>query len=154
MRNEEEHLTAATTDRPGDDEEPAAVPAGETTVDPRGDDSGVGVTDPADHDPDHDPDLDRGHDRGSGEHDAGPAAWTELSTTDQPPQGMIPARARRRTSFERGSMRVLATGGIIGLATLLGAILVSQDVAGWIVGLVVGLTSVVLAALLWSSRQL
>jgi len=154
VRNEEEHLTAATTDRPGDDEEPAAVPAGETTVDPRGDDSGVGVTDPADHDPDHDPDLDRGHDRGSGEHDAGPAAWTELSTTDQPPQGMIPARARRRTSFERGSMRVLATGGIIGLATLLGAILVSQDVAGWIVGLVVGLTSVVLAALLWSSRQL
>jgi hypothetical protein len=27
-------------------------------------------------------------------------------------------------------------------------------VAGWIVGLAVGLTSVILAALLWSSRQL
>jgi hypothetical protein len=51
-------------------------------------------------------------------------------------------------------MRVLATGGIIGLATALGAVLVSQSVAGWIVGLVVGLTSVILAALLWSSRQL
>jgi hypothetical protein len=33
-------------------------------------------------------------------------------------------------------------------------VLVGQDVAGWIVGLAVGLTSVILAALLWSSRQL
>lgn len=69
-------------------------------------------------------------------------------------QGMIPGRARRRTVVERVSMRVLATGGIIGLATILGAILVSQNVAGWIVGLAVGLTSVIFAALLWSSRQL
>ena len=43
---------------------------------------------------------------------------------------------------------------IVGIATILGAVLVSQDVAGWIVGLAVGLTSVILAALLWSSRQL
>lgn len=70
------------------------------------------------------------------------------------PQGMIPARSMRRTKLERGSMRVLATGGIIGLATVLGAVLVSQSVAGWIVGLAVGLTSVILAAVLWSSRQL
>jgi hypothetical protein len=67
---------------------------------------------------------------------------------------MIPARSRRRTKLERGSMRVLATGGIIGIATVLGAVLVAQNVAGWIVGLAIGLTSVVLAALLWSSRQL
>ncbi|HEX6424365.1 MAG TPA: hypothetical protein VFZ79_12860 [Acidimicrobiales bacterium] len=67
---------------------------------------------------------------------------------------MIPARSRRRTKVERGSMRVLATGGIIGLAAALGAVLASQDVAGWIVGLAVGLMSVILAALLWSSRQL
>ena len=32
--------------------------------------------------------------------------------------------------------------------------LVSQDVAGWIVGLAVGLTSLILAAVLWSLRQL
>lgn len=88
-----------------------------------------------------------------------PEGWTALQTAeapreDEPPQTMIPARARRRTKLERGSMRVLATGGIIGLATILGAILVDQDVAGWIVGLAVSLTSVVLAALLWSSRQL
>jgi uncharacterized membrane protein len=67
---------------------------------------------------------------------------------------MVPGRAARRTKVERASMRVLATGGIIGIDVILGAVLVSQDVAGWIVGLVVGLTSVILAALLWSSRQL
>jgi uncharacterized membrane protein len=66
----------------------------------------------------------------------------------------VPGRDRRRTKLERGSMRLVATGGIIGIAAVLGAVLVGQDVAGWIVGLVVGLTSVILAALLWSSRQL
>ena len=51
-------------------------------------------------------------------------------------------------------MRLIATGGVIGIATILGAVLVGQDVAALIVGLAVGLTSVLLAALLWSSRQL
>jgi uncharacterized membrane protein len=67
---------------------------------------------------------------------------------------MVPGRERRRLKVERGFMRLVATGGIIGIAVLLGAVLVGQDVAGWIVGLVVGVTSVMLAALLWSSRQL
>jgi uncharacterized membrane protein len=67
---------------------------------------------------------------------------------------MVPGRERRRSGVERGAMRVVATGGIIGIAVVLGAVLVGQDVAGWIVGLVIGLTSVILAALLWSSRQL
>jgi hypothetical protein len=71
-----------------------------------------------------------------------------------PPQGMVPGRERRRTKLERGTMRLIATGGIIGIAVVLGAVLVGQDVAGWIVGLVIGLTTVILAALLWSSRQL
>jgi hypothetical protein len=70
------------------------------------------------------------------------------------PQGMVPGRVRRRSKVERGAMRTIATGGIIGIAVVLGAVLVGQDVAGWIVGLVIGLTSVILAALLWSSRQL
>ncbi len=73
---------------------------------------------------------------------------------DEAPQGMVPGRERRRTKVERGAMRLIATGGIIGIATILGTVLVGQDVAGWIVGLAVGLTSVILAALLWSSRQL
>jgi hypothetical protein len=85
-------------------------------------------------------------------------SWKPLSSpesvSEEPARNMIPARLRRPTKLERGSMRVLATGGIVGLATVLGAILASQDVAGWIVGLTVGLTSVILAALLWSSRQL
>jgi len=73
---------------------------------------------------------------------------------EERPQGMVPGRGRRRTKVERASMRLVATGGIIGIAVLLGAVLVGQDVDGWIVGLVIGLTSVILAALLWSSRQL
>ena len=70
------------------------------------------------------------------------------------PQGMVPDRERRRTKIERALMRVVATGGIIGIAVVLGAVLVNQDVEGWIVGLVIGLTSVILAAVLWSSQQL
>ena len=70
------------------------------------------------------------------------------------PQGMVPGRARRRTGVERGVMRMIATGGIIGIGVVLGAVLVGQDVAGWIVGLVVSAVSILLAALLWSSRQL
>jgi hypothetical protein len=73
---------------------------------------------------------------------------------DRRPQGMVPGRERRRTGIERGTMRLISTGGVIGIATILGAVLVGQDIAGWIVGLVVGLVSVILAAVLWSSRQL
>lgn len=69
-------------------------------------------------------------------------------------QGMIPGRRHRRNAFERISMRILATGGIIGLDVALGAILVANHVRGWIDGLVIGVVSVVLAAVLWSSRQL
>jgi hypothetical protein len=67
---------------------------------------------------------------------------------------MIPGRERRRLKAESVLMRLVATGGIVAIGVLLGAILVSQDVQGWIVGLVVALVSVVLAAVLWSSRQL
>jgi hypothetical protein len=74
--------------------------------------------------------------------------------TAPPAQGMLPARDRRRFSVERGLMRVVATCGIIAIGTALGAILGSQDVAAWIIGLAVSATSVVLAAVLWSSRQL
>ena len=67
---------------------------------------------------------------------------------------MVPGRERRRTGIERGAMRAIATGGIIGIGVALGAVLVAQDVAGWIVGFVVSTVAIVLAALLWSSRQL
>jgi protein-S-isoprenylcysteine O-methyltransferase Ste14 len=67
---------------------------------------------------------------------------------------MLPGRERRRFKVESAFMRLVATAGVVGLGVLLGAILVPSDVAGWIVGLVVALVSVVLAAMLWSSRQL
>jgi hypothetical protein len=70
------------------------------------------------------------------------------------PQGMVPGRERRRTRLERAAMRGIATGGIVGIGVAIGAILVGQDVAGWIVGLVVSAVSLILAAILWSSRQL
>jgi Flp pilus assembly protein TadB len=67
---------------------------------------------------------------------------------------MIPGRDRRRLGVESAFMRLVATGGVVGIGVALGAILVGQDVEGWIVGLAVSLTTVVLSAVLWSSRQL
>jgi protein-S-isoprenylcysteine O-methyltransferase Ste14 len=76
-----------------------------------------------------------------------------MSEVDRP-QNMVPARKTRRTKVERGFMRVVATGGVVGIGVALGAILSHNNVAGWIVGLVVSLVSLLLAAVLWSSRQL
>ena len=67
---------------------------------------------------------------------------------------MIPGRERRRSRIESAFMRLIATGGIVAVGVVLGAILTSQDVAGWIIGLVVSLVTVALAAILWSSRRL
>jgi len=83
-----------------------------------------------------------------------PQAASDEGTPHEQPQTMIPARERRRTAAERGLMRLVATAGIVGIAVALGAILVGQHVAGWIVGLAIGLVTVILAAVLWSSRQL
>jgi hypothetical protein len=89
------------------------------------------------------------------ERDAREARFREReSRRGERPQGMVPGRERRRTGIERGVMRAIATGGIVGIGVVLGTVLVGQDVAGWIVGLVVSVVSILLAALLWSSRQL
>jgi hypothetical protein len=55
-----------------------------------------------------------------------------------------------QTSFSR----LVATGGIIGIGTGAAAIMGSQDVAAWIIGIVVAGVSVLLAAIVWSSRSL
>ncbi len=65
----------------------------------------------------------------------------------------LPNRQRRRR-FESLAMRLIATAGIIGIGTALGAILGTQDVDAWIIALVVTSVSVLLAAVLWSSRSL
>jgi hypothetical protein len=66
---------------------------------------------------------------------------------------MIPARAGR-PALESVFMRVVATAGIVGICVALAAILASQNVQGWIIGLVASTISVVLAAILWSARAL
>jgi hypothetical protein len=67
---------------------------------------------------------------------------------------MLPGRERRRTLAERLLVRLIATFGVIGIGVALGAILASNNVQGWIIGLVVAGVSVILSALLWSSQQL
>jgi hypothetical protein len=66
---------------------------------------------------------------------------------------MLPSR-RGRGVLERTFVRVIATGGIVGISVAIAAIMSSSNSSGWIIGLVVSLVSVVLAALLWSSRIL
>ena len=67
---------------------------------------------------------------------------------------MLPGRARRRFGLERFVVRLVATGGVVGIGVALGAILAAAKVQGWITGLVVAVVSVILSATLWSSRQL
>ena len=69
------------------------------------------------------------------------------------PGVMIPSR-RKRLPLEAPLMRVVATAGIVGIGVLIAAIMGSQHSQGWVIGLVVSLVSVALAAVLWSSRRL
>jgi hypothetical protein len=68
-------------------------------------------------------------------------------------RNMLPQRERRSLP-ERLLVRLIATFGIIGIGVVISAIMVSSNDQGWIVGLVVSAVSVVLAAVLWSSRVL
>jgi amino acid permease len=72
----------------------------------------------------------------------------------EPSANMLPGRNRRRSALERFLVRLIATGGVIGIGVVLGAILHSSGEQGWIIGLVVAVVTVVLSAILWSSRQL
>jgi hypothetical protein len=72
---------------------------------------------------------------------------------EQRPGVMIPSR-RKRLPLEAALMRIVATTGIVGIGVAIGAIMTSQDSQGWLIGLVVSLVSVALAAILWSSRRL
>ncbi len=69
-------------------------------------------------------------------------------------KNMLPPRERRRSPFERVFVRIIATAGIVGIGVVIAAIMASSHTQGWIIGLVVSIVSVVLAAVLWSSRQL
>ncbi len=97
-----------------------------------------------------------GHPPGSGEGEgtAAPAATGDHTAERQRSQNMLPQRERRRTGAERLLVRLVATCGIVGIGVAIAAIMVSSNSKGWLVGLVVSIVSVVLAAILWSSRQL
>ncbi len=82
------------------------------------------------------------------------ARSAERQRTREGTPNMLPGRSRRRFGFERLLVRLIATGGVIGVGVALGAILAASKVQGWIIGLVVAVVSVMLSATLWSSRQL
>ena len=83
-----------------------------------------------------------------------PTAGRQKPPPSQPVPNMLPGRRRRQFGLERVFTRVIATAGIVAVGVLLGAILASSNVQGWIIGLVVAIVSVVLSGVLWSSRQL
>lgn len=58
--------------------------------------------------------------------------------------------ARAATSL----VRFIALVGIVGLAIIAGAIMTSQDVEGWIEGLVIGAGAVILTSIVFLSRRL
>ena len=73
---------------------------------------------------------------------------------DTPGTGGFLSEHPERRTFESVFARLVATAGIVGVGTALGAILIAADVAGWVTGLVVSIVTVVLAAMLWRSRRL
>jgi hypothetical protein len=88
---------------------------------------------------------------------AGPEAEREVRRAERRggrrPGVMIPSR-RKRLPLEAPLMRIVATAGIVAIAVVVAAIMSSQDSQGWLIGLVASIVSLVLAALLWSSRRL
>jgi hypothetical protein len=83
---------------------------------------------------------------------AATAAPTE-TPAGRPSGGFLSASPDRRL-LESVFVRLVATLGIAAVGTALGAVLVANEVAGWIVGLAVSAVSVLCAAVLWRSRQL
>lgn len=67
--------------------------------------------------------------------------------------GFLPSQPARAAA-ESILVRIVATAGVIGIGTAVGAILSAQDLAGWTVALVVSILCVLLAAILWRSRRL
>jgi hypothetical protein len=84
---------------------------------------------------------------------AEPSEAPEAAEAGAAPETFIGPRGPR-WRVESVFVRIVATSGIVGISVALAAILGTQAVAYWITGLVVALVSVILAAVLWSSRTL
>jgi hypothetical protein len=69
------------------------------------------------------------------------------ATSVSAPATITPLTRRRRAKL--GLIRIAGTLGIVGVATAIAAVLGTQDVDGWIVGLVASVVSVAPSAALW-----
>jgi hypothetical protein len=78
----------------------------------------------------------------------------EPATPEAPEEPFIPPRHAPRKQGESLFVRLIATAGIVAVGVALAAILGATGVAAWIIGLVVSVVTVVVAAILWSSRTL
>jgi protein-S-isoprenylcysteine O-methyltransferase Ste14 len=91
------------------------------------------------------------------EREARRAARSERREAPAERPGMMTPSGRRRLPLEAQLKHVVTTGGIVGIGivvVVVAAIMTSQDSKGWLIGLVVSIVSIGLAALLWSSRRL
>ena len=78
----------------------------------------------------------------------------EPTETHEPSDGFLSPRPKR-TGFESVFVRLVATAGIIAIGTALGAAIGAwTDAASWLSALIVSTVSVLLAAVLWRSREL
>jgi hypothetical protein len=84
-------------------------------------------------------------------HERPPSGEDDLAPPAVP---FLDRRSHRRTGPESVFVRLVATCGVVGICVAVAAILGTQNVAAWVIGLVVSVASVVLAAVLWSSRTL
>jgi hypothetical protein len=83
-----------------------------------------------------------------------PDEVTSDADLDSPAVPFLHRRGAPRRRIESLLVRLVATCGILGICVALAAILGTQSVQPWIIGLAVSALSVVLAAVLWSSRTL
>jgi hypothetical protein len=91
------------------------------------------------------------------EREARRAARRERGKAPAERRGVMIPSGRERLPLEAPLMRVVTTGGIVGIGVVIvviAAIMIWQDSKWWLIGLVVSIVSVVLAAVLWSSRRL
>ena len=87
----------------------------------------------------------------------GAPAPTELARTGEPAErsgpGFLPSTPPR-PQLESVLVRLIATAGVVGIGTAIGAIIGASNVRSWVIGLVTSAVTVLLAALLWRSRRL
>jgi hypothetical protein len=90
----------------------------------------------------------------SAEEDRDEGAAAGDAALEPPAEPFLKRRSRVRPRPESLFVRVVATAGIVGISVAVAAVLGTQSIAAWVIGLVASALSVVLAAVLWSSRTL